>query len=49
MENCFLLVSAIKEFIFKNWKSSSGRETISVKMIYDLLESHNFRKFGGEQ
>ena len=29
LKNCFSIISAIKEFIFKNWKQSSCRESFS--------------------
>ena len=39
------MVSAIKEFIFKNQKGEVMRNLFSEKMIHDLLESRNFFKF----
>ena len=44
MENYYLMVSAINEFIFKNWKRSSCRESFPQKMIRDLLELHYLKE-----
>ena len=40
------MVSAIKEFIFKNGNSEVVENLFSEKMIHDFLESHDFLKFG---
>ena len=45
LENIFLMVSAIKEFIFLIRNGEDVGNIFSEKMIHDLLESHNFLKF----
>ena len=44
LKNVSLMVSTIKEFIFKNVKDVGN--LFSGKINHDLLESHNFLKFG---
>ena len=46
LENVFLMVSAIKEFSLKIRNREVVGNFFSGKMIYDLLKSHNFLKFG---
>ena len=46
LENVFLMVSAVKEFIFKNRNDEVVGNLFSEKIIYDLLKSHNFFKIG---
>ena len=40
------MVSAVKEFIFKNWERKVMKILYSEKTIRDSLESHHFVKFG---
>ena len=40
------MVSAIEEFILKIRNGEVVGNHFSEKMIHDLLESHNFLKFG---
>ena len=40
------MVSALKEFILKIRNGEVVENLFSKKMIHDLLESHNFLKFG---
>ena len=40
MENCSLVISTIKEFIFKNWN------IFIEKISYDLRNFNHFQKIG---
>ena len=46
LKNWFLMVSAINEFISKNGNGKVVKIIFPEKMIRDLIESHNFVKFG---